>query len=206
LLLLARFVIAMTGSTANWSRLVGVALSGATLVAALFAADATPRFRRLGATVAVSGFAITIAVVAAGQNAEGVAAVLDAALVIVAPIAIGRAAVRRHVVDLQTVLAALCIYVLLGMLWAFLYDAIGSFATSPFFAQPVTATSADYLYFSFITELTVGYGDLTAAGNLGRSFAVLEGLIGQLYLVTVVAVVVSRLAPRHPAGGSPTSE
>jgi hypothetical protein len=115
---------------------------------------------------------------------------------VLAPIAIARSALRRRVVDLHTVLAALCIYVLFGMLWGFIYAAIGSLGSSAFFAQPIDPTSADYLYFSFITQLTVGYGDLSAAGNLGRACAVLEALLGSMYLVTVVALLIARLVPR----------
>ena len=62
-----------------------------------------------------------------------------------------------------------------------------------FFVQTAKPTSADDLYFSFITLTTVGYGDLTAATSLGRSIAVLEALVGQIYLVTIVSVLVSRL-------------
>ena len=68
------------------------------------------------------------------------------------------------------------------------------------------ATTADYLYFSFMTQTTVGYGDLTAAGNLGRACAVLEALVGQLYLVTVVALVVSRMRPRNRSKDPSTSD
>ena len=121
---------------------------------------------------------------------------VNAALVVLAPIAIARSVLRRHVADAQTVLAALCIYVLFAMLWAFVYGAIGSLGSSAFFAQPIDPTSADYLYFSFITQLTVGYGDLTATGNLGRACAVLEALLGSIYLVTVVALLITRLVPR----------
>jgi hypothetical protein len=53
------------------------------------------------------------------------------------------------------------------------------------------------MYFSYITMTTVGYGDYTAAGNLGRTLSASEALFGQLYLVTVVAVVVSRLGRRR---------
>ena len=56
------------------------------------------------------------------------------------------------------------------------------------------ATTSDYLYFSFTTMTTTGYGDLTAATDLGRSFAITEQLIGQIYLVTVVAVIVGNLS------------
>jgi hypothetical protein len=123
-------------------------------------------------------------------------------LVVLAPVAIARSIFRRRVIDVRTVLAALCVYVLFGMLWAFVYTAIGSGVSNEFFAQTGSATSADYLYFSFITQLTVGYGDLTAAGNVGRACAVLEALLGQIYLVTIVAVLVSRLVPRA-ASSSP---
>ena len=121
---------------------------------------------------------------------------LNAGLVALAPIAIARSVIRRRVIDVRTILASLCIYVLFGMLWAYVYTAIGAFGSSAFFAQSVQSTSADFLYFSFITQLTVGYGDLTAAGNLGRACAVLEALFGQIYMVTIVALLVSRLVPR----------
>ena len=47
-----------------------------------------------------------------------------------------------------------------------------------------------------MTLTTTGYGDLTAAGNIGRSVSILEAMLGQLYLVTVVAVVIGRLGRR----------
>jgi hypothetical protein len=62
-----------------------------------------------------------------------------------------------------------------------------------FFAQGTDGTRSLRLYFSFVTLATLGYGDYTPAGNLGHTLAVLEALIGQLYLVTVLALLVSRL-------------
>jgi voltage-gated potassium channel Kch len=53
----------------------------------------------------------------------------------------------------------------------------------------------DFLYFSFSTLTTTGYGDVVAATNLGRSLAITEALIGQLYLVTVVALIISNMRP-----------
>ena len=52
----------------------------------------------------------------------------------------------------------------------------------------------DYLYFSFTTITTTGYGDFTAAGGVGRMTAMLEAIFGQLYLITVVALVVQNLS------------
>jgi hypothetical protein len=204
ILLLGTFVLAMTGATSRWARLATVALTGATLLMALFAADAPARLRRLALIIVVFALVAAVPILFVGTpNGEGAAAVLEAALVFVAPIAIARSVLRRAVIDIQTVLAALCIYVLLGLLWAYVYNIVGAFGSAPFFSQGIDATTADYLYFSFVTQLTVGYGDLTAAGNLGRALAVLEGLIGQIYLVTVVAVLVSRLQPRSRREATP---
>jgi hypothetical protein len=110
------------------------------------------------------------------------------------------------VIDVRTVLGAVCIYVLLGMMFAFLYAAIDGIGSEPFFVQTSHATVPDFLYFSFITQTTVGYGDFTAAGDLGRALAVLEALSGQLYLVTVIAVLVSRLSQRTPVNPLPLAD
>jgi hypothetical protein len=202
-MLLVTFMVLMVGSDSRWLRPISVALAGATLAAALFAADVPIRLRRIAAIVSVAALIGALSTVGLDRAGDGTAAGLCAALVAVAPIAIARSVVRRRVIDVQTVLAALSIYVLLGMFWAFVYSILGSFGASPFFAQQVTPSSADYLYFSFVTQTTVGYGDLSAAHNAGRAFAVLEALLGQLYLVTIVAVVVSRLTPRaRPDAGS----
>ena len=63
-------------------------------------------------------------------------------------------------------------------------------------------TPNDFLYFSLATLTTTGYGDLSAATELGRAMAVTEALIGQMYLVTVLAVIVSNVRRRQPLGGS----
>jgi hypothetical protein len=196
ILLLATFVFLMAASSSKWARPVGVALTGATLLAALFAADVSPRLRRLAALVALVAFVASFSLVAFTESGASAEALLNAGLVALAPIAIARSVLRRRVIDVRTILAALCIYVLFGMLWAYVYTAIANVGSSAFFAQSIQPTSADFLYFSFITQLTVGYGDLTAAGNLGRACAVLEALLGQIYMVTIVALLVSRLVPR----------
>jgi len=79
------------------------------------------------------------------------------------------------------------------MLFMFAYGVIAAVDHAPFFAQGTDGTRPIRLYFSYVTLATLGYGDYTPASNLGHALAVLEALIGQLYLVTVVAVVVTRL-------------
>jgi hypothetical protein len=194
LLLFATFVVMATGTTSSWSRLVIVVLQSATLFAALAASRVSARVMHLMWIVGVCAVGGTIASIWwNGDSARGAAFLLNAGLVAIAPIAIGRALVRRREIDIQTVLGAICVYVLVGMLWSFVYAAMAEFGSQQFFVQQANATPADTLYFSFVTLTTTGYGDFTAATGLGRAFAVLEALLGQIYLVTVVSVLVSQL-------------
>ena len=203
LLLLATFVFMAAGLTGAWTGVVTVLLQGATLIAALSAAQVPPRLVRLAALVTVGALVVAaVTVPTSGSEPSGFVALLNALLVGLAPVAIAWSIMRRHVIDAQTVLGALCIYVLLGMFWAFIFAAVGAFGSGPFFVQEANPTSASYLYFAYITMTTVGYGDLTANGNLGRALVVLDALLGQIYLVTVVALLVSQLgqARRAEAG------
>jgi drug/metabolite transporter (DMT)-like permease len=202
-LLAITFVFMASGPSGNWVRVVTVVLQGATLLAALVAAEAKPRLVRLAAIVVVVGFVVSLAslFVDSSRTGDGVFFVISALLVGASPVVIARSIIKRGVVDFRTVLAAICIYVLIGMLAAFIFSAMGYIGSSPFFAQQKHASIDIYLYYSFATITTVGYGDFTAAGGLGRAFSVLEALVGQLYLVTVVALLVSNLRrPRDRAG------
>ncbi len=193
-LLLATFVLLTCGLDSEWARVATVALVCVTLLAALAAAEVGRRLQHLGRVVATLSLAITLVALGADTDAGvAAAAVVNAMLVVVAPIAIASSIVRRRVIDSRAVFGALCIYVLLGLLWAFVYTAVGAIDDRPFFVQEAHATTSEYTYFSFITMTTVGYGDLTPVGNLGRGFAAMEALLGQIYLVTIVALLVSNL-------------
>ena len=193
-LLLTTFIFMASGPTGSWVPLVTVTLQGATLLAALAASEASRRLVRFSIVVVVLGLASGItALFSETQNSRGLASVLSFLLVGVAPVAIAASMYRKRRVDLHTVMGAICIYVFIGMFFAFVFTAIGFFGSGPFFAQMKTATTADYLYFSFVTLTTVGYGDLTAADGLGRATAVFDALLGQIYLVTVLALLVSQL-------------
>ena len=85
----------------------------------------------------------------------------------------------------------------IGLLFSYIYGTIAAFDGGPFFAQGMDGDHQDQLYFSFITQTTVGFGDFTAKAHLGRSLSAVEALIGQIYLVTVVALMVSNLRPRN---------
>jgi hypothetical protein len=113
-------------------------------------------------------------------------------LYLIAPYVILRHLVRRPVVDLRTILGAIAIYLMLGMMFAFTYRAISLYQTDPaFFGADGPGTNANFLFFSFITLTTTGYGNLVPAANPGQSIAVLEAIVGQLFLVTALAKIVN---------------
>jgi len=100
-------------------------------------------------------------------------------------------------VDSEVVFGALCAYLYIGACYAYLYRAMSILANAPFFAQPGSENGLNYMYFSFITLTTVGYGDLFPAHGAGRMLAATEAIVGQLYLVSVVALVVSAYGRRR---------
>jgi hypothetical protein len=87
--------------------------------------------------------------------------------------------------------------VLLGLIFAFAFECVREFGSRPFFTSQGAGTRSDYVYFSFTTMATVGYGDLTAQGGVGRALEVTEGIFGQIYLVTAVAALVGNLGCRR---------
>ena len=201
ILLFCTFLVMASGLEGRWVRVLSVALQGTTLLAVLRASQVSRRVTlvaEVGVVAALLG-ALGSVLFGNGTVTAGVPALLSVLLVATAPYVIARALWRRQIVDIHTVLGAICVYVLLGMLFAFVYQAIGTLGSTDFFVQTHNPDTADYLYFSFVTLTTVGYGDFTAATHFGRALAVLEALFGQIYLVTVVSLVVSRLVAR-PGG------
>jgi len=201
LLLAMTFVVMAAGPPDAWTRILTVSLQGLTLMAALLASRVSRRLFRLAAVVTLIALLAAVVSVLISGSSQPTSAffLLSIMLVAAVPWVIARALWERRIIDVQTVLGAICIYVLLGMMFAFVYAAINGLGNDDFFVQTKHATTPDFLYFSYITQTTVGYGDFTAAGDLGRALAVLEALTGQLYLVTIIAVLVSRLSGRNVA-------
>ena len=135
-----------------------------------------------------------------GSTVAGIAAIANGLLIVLAPPAVVIGLLRNlretGTVTATAVAGVLCLYLLLGLFFAFTYIAVQNLGGAPFFANGDAATSARGVYFSFVTMTTVGYGDFTARSNLGHTLTVTEALLGQIYLVTVVAAIVGRLVPR----------
>ena len=202
LLILCSLVFLLAAPDEDGARLVAIALQGATLVLALYASEARPAIARLATVVvALAVLGSAAALIGFGELGTTAGRIVSVLLIALAPVAISRGVVRdvrtEGVVTLHTMFGVLCIYLLLGMLFASVYGLVGDLQAETFFASGIDPDISDYLYFSFATLTTVGYGDLSAATDLGRSMAIAEALIGQIYLVTVVAVIAGNLSRRR---------
>jgi hypothetical protein len=89
---------------------------------------------------------------------------------------------------------------LLGLLFGFLIIALGRLQSGDVFAGVSHAETRDYLFFSYTTLTTTGYGNLAPAGDIGQILAVFEMLTEQVFLVTLVAGLVSLWRPPRALG------
>jgi hypothetical protein len=117
-------------------------------------------------------------------------------LYLIAPFSIVRHLMLRRGIDTETLLGAVAAYLLIGMFFAFAYEAAGEFGSVPFFGSAGHGSLSQDLFFSFVTMTTVGYGNLVPATNPGQTFAVLEALTGQLFLVVAVGKIISSMPRR----------
>ena len=198
----ATFVFEGVAQPGDVQRAVQTVLVGSTLMLALYAAEVPKRRLEVAAAViftVVVGVVIT-SVAGSGTTVAGIAAIANGLLVVLAPPAVVIGLLRNlratGTVTVTVVAGVLCLYLLVGLFFAFTYTAVQNLGGAPFFANGATATPARSLYFSFVTMTTVGYGDYTALTNLGHTMSVTEALFGQIYLVTVVAAIVGRMVPR----------
>jgi hypothetical protein len=185
-------------------------LMAATVATALFAQDATTaQWRRVGWLTVVATLASSAAALAGpGQTGRGVTFGLSGALAIAGAVIVARGVVdgirveRR--VTLHSVMGALTVYLLAGLIFAFAYSVMGVIAGAPVLSHIGADKHAEEVYFSFITLATVGYGDIVPITAAARMTSVLEALFGQLYLVTIVAVIVSNVGAGRVRGVDPT--
>ena len=182
-------------------QVVVTGLAGACLLLAFRAADLAPRLIQIATALALAALAVAVVRATAGGIGDGAARCMNAALVALGPPAVAVGLVRdlrtTGEVRLESVFGVLSLYILIGIAFGFVYGAIDKLGGDPFFAGGQAATVSHCLYFSFTTLATVGYGDYVARTDVGHTLAVSEALIGQIYLVTVVSLIVSNL--RRPA-------
>jgi hypothetical protein len=214
LLLILATIIVLAAAWGPMAELISVALTGGTLLFIMHTSDVRgPAFR-------LAAFFVGLAVLGAATELAFdtdayalTASLFGLVLAVVAPLVIVRRMAMSPTITFRLVLGALAIYLLIGLAYSYLFPVIARFSGQPFFVETTTPGSAIYLYFSYTTLATIGFGDFTAATNLGRMITVSEGLVGQLYLVSVVALLVGNIgramrqvAPATPNLDDPVSD
>ena len=174
-------------------------LTAVTLLLALRTSEAKPRAMRIA--LAAAGLAVVVSVAALTTNDSRLndfVYFMLFALLLLSPLAIGRVILTSRGVTASLLVGAICVYLMIGLLFTFLYLGVNGVHPN-FFRQGAETEPSIYLYFSFITMTTVGYGDFTPASAVPRVLVVIEALLGQIFLVTAVARLVS-LYSRVPPG------
>jgi voltage-gated potassium channel len=198
--LLMLVILAVLGDLRT-GRALGVILLGGLFLLTLRASSVGRRGFLIASTVVIVAFIAAIVAAAAGATtaARAVTVILSAAFVIASPVVIVRRLIHHPEVSARTILGAMCVFVFIGLFFAFVFIGYDLMRTDPFFAQTSEPRSVDYLYYSLSTLTTLGYGDLSPVSDLGRMTAALEAMIGQLYLVTVIALLVGNLGRKRGA-------
>ncbi len=190
-LIVAAYVTMAVVEDSKWARTITGALFGATLLLALHTSHVRGRVIRVVGAFVV-GLVIWSGVLAATNNEPFTGSShLTVLLIITAPAVILYRVFRHPVINVETILGAIDAYLLLGISFAAVY--LMEEDLDPHFFAQGAASGVKFLYFSFVVITTLGFGDLTPRTDISRVLVSLEALLGQIFLVTVVAVLVANM-------------
>jgi Ion channel len=195
-LVLVTYVLTSLLGDHGWAAVAVMLSVAATSVVALTSSYAKPHYVHIA--IYVSGLGMVMAIVAAISGDDvwlTIGAVIQVALLAAAMAAVLIRVVGTAEVGARTILGAISVYMVLGLLFSVIYEAVDRIQSSPFFEGHPVIHHSDFLFFSYTTLTTTGYGNLVPGGQPGRMLAGLEMLIGQIFLVTLVAGLVSLWRP-----------
>jgi Ion channel len=197
ILLLIDYTMLTLVNSPQWGGLLRTVPVSVTVLFAIHTSNSPRRVLRVaqaGVVVALTGGIFQAATGTRSNDiALGLGYLFIGLLLMMSPIAILRRVLRKTSVDVETLFAVVDVYIIIGLVFSMAFLAIAVIAgpEHPFLAQPGYHPPSDYVYLSFVTLTTVGFGDLTPYTDLARSVVVLEALIGQIFLVTLVARLVA---------------
>ena len=174
---------------------------GITLVLALRASGVARRWRRVADVVFVLAVVTSLLALIVEQTSDVAMenwetdrpSPLWVLIAVTTPIAIIRRLITHRRVTAATMAGAIAAYLLVAIAFCYVYLYIDGVTDHTFFVQSDQDSSTDFMYFSLVTVTTVGYGDLSPGDDLPRLLATSEAVIGQVYLVTFVAMLVGLL-------------
>ncbi len=195
-LVLLTYVLASLLDNRGWSAVVLTLAASTTSVVALVSSHVRDGFVR--SSLWLSGLAVLLAVIAAAADSQtllNIASLIEICLLAFAMAAVLWRVVTSAEVGSRTILGAISVYTVLGILFTFAYGTIDRIQGGPFFEEVARPEGNDFLFFSYTTLTTTGYGNLVPGGQPGRMIAGIEMMLGQIFLVTLVAGLVSLWRP-----------
>lgn len=193
---LLTYVLASLLANRSWGAAVLCAATSTTSIIALTSSHARPGLIR--GALWLSGATILLAALGAAADSRlwlNVATVIQVGVLTVAMAAVLRRVLMAPEVGSRTILGALSVYAVLGILFTFVYGFVERIQGGPFFEGHAHPSGGDFLFFSYTTLTTTGYGNLVPGAQPGRMIAGIEMMIGQIFLVTLVAGLVSLWRP-----------
>ena len=187
-LLVAAFLLTGVGES-HWTRIVGAGLNLAAVAAGFLAGGVRSGRIKFGlvALIGVTGVVLLSAfdptTVAGGIGALCEAAVLSAVCGVVI-----RRVITMEKVTMSAIMGGIAGYFLIGLIFAWIYIALRGFVDGPVFVPPAEGPP---VYYSFVVLTTLGFGDISPVHELARRLTVVEAMVGQIFLVTLVARLVS---------------
>jgi hypothetical protein len=195
-LVLLTYVLTSLLGNRGWPAVVLTVATSATSVVALVSSHVKATVVR--ASLWLSALTIVLAAIAAISDERwflNFASLIQICLLTVAMGAVLWRVVTSAEVGSRTILGAISVYTVLGILFTFLYGTIDRIQGGPFFEGVTSPEGNDFIFFSYTTLTTTGYGNLVPGGQPGRMISGLEMMIGQIFLVTLVAGLVSLWRP-----------
>ena len=192
-LLLANFFLLEVVQDPRWGAIGSTLLAAVALFVAISDPENGHTINRTQTVTIVACVALSFVLLfASSSRILGLAYLLPVALLVTATLPITMYRVLHHRrVTTETILGALCSFVLLGLMFGFVYLAVNGLRESPFFTQPGPHEQSEYMYFSFVVLTTLGFGDLSPSVGLPQALVAIEALVGSIFLVTLVARLVT---------------
>ncbi|MGV1048508.1 MAG: potassium channel family protein [Solirubrobacterales bacterium] len=196
LLVVATYVLTSLLANEGWPAVIVCAATSATSVVAL--TSSRVKRERVRAVVWLALLSLLLSVIAAISDDRiwlNLASLIQVVLLAVAMGAVLLRVVTTAEVGSRTILGAISVYTVLGLLFTFVYATIDRIQGGAFFEGHPNPHGGDFLFFSYTTLTTTGFGDLVPGGQPGRMISGLEMMIGQVFLVTLVAGLVALWRP-----------
>lgn len=172
-------------------RVIGIS---SLLLIGIWSLKSSGRIFLIAMTLAAIGITLSVLDASAHRATYYVSANLATlAFLVLATVAAFSQIAASNVIDGNRIIGAICVYLMLGVIWSVCYGLLefalpGSFSG---ITSDAAAWNPDWVYYSFVTLTTVGYGDFLPVSSLARALASLEAIVGQFYIAVLVAGLVS---------------